>query len=64
MHQRALTQHVVLEKVELEHQLGLGHGRGVGAHAVDGQAVALREEGEFPLEAADDLCVAGEFVRG
>lgn len=62
MQQRALNQHVVLEKFELEYQLGLRHRGGVRAHAVDGEAVALGKEGELPSEAADDFAAAAEFL--
>lgn len=63
VHQRPLQEHVVLEKVELEHEFRLGSLRG----AVDigvfywgcCGVVPVGEEGEFPPETARDL---GEAV--
>lgn len=62
MHQRSLYQHVVLEKVELEHELCLGDQCGVTSQAVHGVLVGGGEEGELPLQTADDLGVATELV--
>lgn len=68
VHQRPLQEHVVLEKVELEHELRLGSLRGAVHVALGdrghGGIVPMGEEGEFPPEATRDFGEAVEFGPG
>ena len=63
MHQRPLEQHVVLEEIQLEHELRLGGEVGVDGPG-GGLVVALDQELELPLQAADEARVPVEFVPG
>lgn len=71
MDQGALDEHVVLEEIELEHDLSLvehataDHGVAMlGVAALEREGVAGGQEGELPFEAADDLGVADQLVFG
>lgn len=56
MDQCPLHQHIVFEKVQLEHQLCLGPLL-VGDCAIDGRIVSVGKKGELPLESANNLGV-------